>query len=89
MDDKISKEIEEELKKKGLHISKVSKGVKEDPMSIMMKQLSSKLPLLLDDLFNREKRVKVVLSLTTDEMLRLADFMLKNGFGKAQIMEDP
>ena len=84
----LPKEIQEELKKKGLHIDPKTREF-QDPMKLIMNQLMAKAPKLIDDFFSREKRCTLELKLTYDEVFKLSEFLVKNNIGKTQVMEDP
>ncbi len=60
-----------------------------DPMAEIMQQLTKRAPKLLDDFFNREKRITITMKLTAEEAMRLTEFMVKDGMGKTQVMEEP
>lgn len=77
--------IMQELQKEGYKIQ--SRPV--DPMADIMQQLTTRAPKLLDDFFNREKRLTLTMKLTAEEAMRLTEFMVKDGMGKTQVMEDP
>jgi len=81
------KQLEDELKKEGFHIN--PKGTPDEVMQDLQKQLFGKLPAIMNDFFKREKRVKLELKLLPDEIMRLMEFMLRDGMGKTQVFESP
>ena len=68
---------------RNVHKPKVLK--EDDPMQAIMKNL----PNLFNSMMNREKRCKLILELTIPELFKLSEFMMKEGMGKTQMMEDP
>jgi len=89
--DKEFQQLQKELEKEGYHFSKGGPppGMKTDPMNQVMDQIQKKLPNLIDSFFNREKRIELKFKLTAEEAMRLTEFMVKDGMGKTQVMEEP
>ena len=58
-----------------------------DPFKKLLDELLPQIPMLLTKAMNRDKRHKLTLELTNDELFKLSEFMVKEGMGKAQIGE--
>ena len=58
-----------------------------DPIKVLMDQLAKEAPVLINKALNREKRHKLTLELTNEELFKLSEFMTKEGMGKAQVGE--
>jgi len=96
--DEIEQQIRKEMKQKNIPDKDIEIFIKNsrnanqpdalkkgDPMDTIF----ANLPNLVNQMLTREKRCKLILELTTPDLFKLSEFMMREGIGKAQIMEDP